>query len=138
MTNPRTIDVDQFIPRAPDRVWRALTTPELLAKWWAPGDIAPTVGHEFLLDMGDWGNVACTVLEVEEPERLVLTFGERWTLTWRLVAEGAGTRLFLTHDGLDLDEPGDQFAFDNMGPGWRDEVLPRLARVVGERAVAEG
>ena len=37
----QTITVDQFIARPPERVWAALTTPELLARWWAPGDIAP-------------------------------------------------------------------------------------------------
>jgi len=33
----------------------------------------------------------------------------------------------------DLDEPEHRFAFDDMGPGWRDEVLPRLAEVVEGR-----
>jgi uncharacterized protein YndB with AHSA1/START domain len=41
------IVVDQLIPRSPEQVWPALTTPELVARWWAPGDIAPsrTTGH---------------------------------------------------------------------------------------------
>jgi uncharacterized protein YndB with AHSA1/START domain len=128
MTDIRTIEVDQFLPRPPADVWRALTTPELLAKWWAAGDIEPTVGHTFLLDMGNWGNVPCEVLEVADQERLVFTFGDDWTLVWRLVAEGNGTRLFLEHRGFDLDDPQHRFAFDTMGPGWSDDVLPRLAR----------
>ena len=70
MTPPPTITVDQFIARPPGRVWTALTTPELLAAWWVPGDIEPTVGHEFLLEMPGWGAVPCVVLEVDEPERL--------------------------------------------------------------------
>jgi uncharacterized protein YndB with AHSA1/START domain len=129
VTTTRTIEVDQFIGRPPATVWRALTTPELLARWWAAGDIAPTVGHRFLLDMGGWGQVPCEVLEVEPDQRLVYTFGD-WTLTWRLVAEGGGTRLFLEHSGFDLDDPGHRFAFDTMGPGWRDEVLPGLAQLL--------
>jgi uncharacterized protein YndB with AHSA1/START domain len=124
-----TISVDQFVPHPPARVWRALTTPAELARWWAAGDIAPVVGHTFLLDMGGWGQVPCEVTEVAEPERLVFTFGH-WTLTWRLVAEGAGTRLLLDHSGFDPDRPEDRFARDRMGPGWRDDVLPRLAEVV--------
>jgi hypothetical protein len=48
----------------------------------------------------------------------------------RLVAEGTGTRLFLDHSGFDLDNPQHRFAFDNMGPGWRDQVLPRLATLL--------
>jgi uncharacterized protein YndB with AHSA1/START domain len=121
--------VDQFIAVAPDRVWEALTTPEQLAQWWVPGSIEPTVGHAFLLEMPGWGNVACEVLEVDAPHRLVYTFGD-WTLTWELKAEGSGTRLFLEHAGFDLDDPQHRFALDHMGPGWRDEILPKLASLV--------
>ena len=124
-----SITVDQFIPRPPAAVWAAITTPERLAKWWAPGDIAPVPGHRFLLEMPGWGNVPCEVVEVVENERLVYTFAD-WILTWTLVAEGKGTRLILEHAGFDLDDPQHRFAFDNMGPGWRDEGLPRLAEVV--------
>ena len=124
-----SITVDQFVPRSPAAVWAALTTPDQLAKWWAPGDISPVVGHRFFLEMPGWGNVPCEVLEVVESERFVYTFAD-WTLAWTLVAEGTGTRLILEHAGFDLDNPQHRFAFDNMGPGWRDEVLPRLAEVV--------
>lgn len=125
------IAVDQFIARPPQRVWEALTVPEQLAEWWAPGDIAPVVGHEFTMEMPGWGNTPCTVLEVREPELLVYTFAD-WTLTWRLVAEGTGTRLFLEHSGFDLDRPDHRFAFDNMGQGWESTVLPRLTALVEE------
>ena len=127
--NTSTIHVDQFMAHEPSAVWKAITTPELLARWWVPGDIAPVVGHEFLLDMGDWGNISCTVLEVDEPHRLAFSFGD-WTLTFRLEVEGNGTRMFLDHSGFDLDEPGQQFAFDNMGPGWKDQILPALAELL--------
>ncbi|GIM91227.1 hypothetical protein Ato02nite_030200 [Paractinoplanes toevensis] len=106
-------------------MWRALTEPELLAKWWVAGDIKPVVGHRFTLDMGNWGNQVCEVLEVEEETLLRHTFAEGvldTTITWRLVPEGSGTRLFLTHDGF---EPGSE-ALIGMGSGW-----PRLvARIV--------
>lgn len=125
----KTIVVDQFIARPPAKVWEAITTPALLARWWAPGDIEPTVGHAFVLEMPGWGNVPCEVLEVEPNERLVYTFAE-WTLTWKVCGEGTGTRLFLEHAGFDLDNPQHRFAFDNMGPGWRDDVLPKLASLV--------
>ena len=128
----RSIQVDQFLPHPPARVWRALTDPAMLARWWAPGDIRPEVGHRFHLDMDSWGQVPCRVLEVEPGQRLVFTFNDSWTLDWRLVAEGDGTRLFLEHRGFDLDDPRDRHAFEQMGPGWRDEVLPDLARLLDE------
>lgn len=130
MSGTETIHVDQFLPHPPATVWRALTEPELLARWWASGDIAPVVGHRFELDMAGWGQVPCTVLEVEEGELLSYSFTDDWTLTWRLVAEGTGTRLLLDHAGLDLDEPQGRVAFENMGPGWRDHILPTLARTL--------
>ena len=82
---PGTIEVDQFVDATSARVWQTLTEPDLLARWWAPGDIAARIGHRFHLDMPGWGQVPCEVLEVVEPERLVYTFGTTWTLTWRLV-----------------------------------------------------
>lgn len=122
-----TIHTDQFLAHPPAKVWRMLTEPERLARWWAAGDIEPTVGHEFRLDMGGWGLVPCRVTEVE-PERLLsYTFGE-WTLTWRVVAEGTGTRLFLEHAGFDLTNPDHERAFRNMSKGWPGSVFPRLMR----------
>lgn len=128
-----TIEVDQFVAAAPARVWQTLTDPQLLARWWAPGDIAPRIGHRFHLDMPGWGQVPCEVLEVVEHERLVYTFNRTWTLTWRLVPEGAGTRLLLQHTGFDLTQKRDRDALDRMGPGWRVVVLPRLAETAAAR-----
>ncbi|UDY37773.1 SRPBCC family protein [Dermatobacter hominis] len=128
-TFPDDIEVDQFIARPPAAVWTALTTPDGIASWWAPGDIAAVVGHRFLLDMPGWGGVPCEVLEADEPTRFAHTFGD-WTISWTLVPEGDGTRVLVVHSGFDPDRPQDRFAFDNMGPGWRDEVLPRFAAAV--------
>jgi uncharacterized protein YndB with AHSA1/START domain len=130
-----SIQVDQFLPHPPATVWRALTDPAMLARWWAAGDIAAEVGHRFHLDMGSWGQVPCAVLAVEPERRLVYTFNDNWTLDWRLVPEGDGTRLLLEHRGFDLDDPRDRYAFDQMGPGWRDEVLPELVRLLDTAAV---
>jgi uncharacterized protein YndB with AHSA1/START domain len=130
-----TIDVDQFLPKPPSAVWRMLTEPDRLATWFVAGDIRPEVGHRFTLDMPGWGPQACTVTAVE-PERLLShTFGEGttdWTLTWRLVGEGVGTRLFLTHGGFDPADPGQQKAYTNMSRGWAGTVLPRLVRTLEE------
>ena len=122
------IECDQFIARPPAAVWRALTEPDQLAAWWAPGDIKPIVGHRFTMDMAEWGHQPCEVLEVE-PERLLrYTFAEGvldTTITWRLEPEGAGTRLFLVHDGF---EPGSP-ALEGMGGGW-PKILAHLAVVI--------
>lgn len=129
-STPATIRVDQFVAASPGKVWRALTEPDLLRLWWAEGDVAAVVGHQFTLDMPGYGKQPCTVLEVDPPRRFVYTFTSAWTLTWRLEPEGGGTRVLLEHSGFDLDDTRMAMAFDRMGPGWRDVVLPRLADAV--------
>ena len=121
------ITLDRFVAAAPAAVWRALTEPELVRRWWAEGDIGPEVGHEFTLDMPGFGAQPCRVLESVPPESFVYTFTAEWTLAWTLRPEGRGTRVFLEHSGFDLDDKRMAAAFDRMGPGWRDVVLPRLA-----------
>jgi uncharacterized protein YndB with AHSA1/START domain len=113
-STPATIRVDQFVAAPPAKVWRLLTEPELMRLWWAEGQVAAVVGHQFTLDMPGYGKQPCT---------------PAWTLTWRLEAEGTGTRVFLEHSGFDLDDKRMADAFDRMGPGWCDVVLPRLAEV---------
>ncbi|GAB1694330.1 SRPBCC family protein [Krasilnikovia sp. M28-CT-15] len=120
-----SIECDQFIARPPAAVWRALTEPELLARWWAPGDIKPVVGHQFTLDMGEWGMQRCEVVAVEPERVLTYTFAEGvldTTITWRLEPEGAGTRLFLEHAGFAPGSP----AIQGMGNGW-PRILANLA-----------
>lgn len=77
----------------------------------------------------------CEVLEAVKPERLGYTCNTTWTLTWRLVPEGRGTRLFLEHTGFDLQQKRERDALDRMGPGWREVVLPRLAEVAADPQV---
>src|SRR6476661_8363887 len=60
-----SIRLTRHFPHPPEAVWKALTTPDLLARWWAPGDIAPVVGHRFTVDMGAWGQQQCEVLTVD-------------------------------------------------------------------------
>lgn len=127
-----TIRVDLRLPHPPEVVWRALTEPEVLARWWTSGDIRAEVGHRFLLDMEGWGQVPCEVLEVEVGERFAYRFTDDWTLTWTLTPDGGGTRLLLEHAGFDLDDPQHRFAYERMGTGWADEVLPRLVAVLDE------
>ncbi len=104
----------------------SLTEPDLIAQWWAPGDVQPIVSHTFTLDMGQWGKQSCEVLAVETGRLISYTFGEGvldTTITWRLVSEGAGTRLFLEQDGF-----GSRFA------DWQAS-LRRHGRGMAERTV---
>lgn len=130
------IECDEFLAHPPSVVWRAITDPAVQARWWAPGDVRPVVGHRFTLDLGGLGEMPCEVLEVE-PERLLryrLGGGAIDTiLTWRLVPEGSGTRLLLTQEGFDPDSPLARDVYERMNHGW-PIVLRRMAPVLRELA----
>lgn len=130
MKETASIRVEHTYSQPPARVWRALTEPALIAKWWGAGDIAPIVGHRFDLDMGQWGKQPCLILAVEPEKLLKFKFSEGrldTTITWELRAEGTGTLLTLTHEGFDISSPMARAAFDAMKQGW--PLV--LARVVG-------
>lgn len=129
-TDFRTIRLDEFLPHPPATVWRALTEPDLLARWLMPNDFRPVIGHRFTfrtdpIPAVDFDGVAhCQVLTVEPERLLVISWrgaGERaslWTVSWRLEAEGRGTRLFFEHDGFDQDNRADRYGRRMMGDGW--------------------
>jgi uncharacterized protein YndB with AHSA1/START domain len=128
-----TIRVDEFLPHPPAKVWRGLTDPELMARWLMPGDFKLEVGHRFTLRTAPMpavrfdGVVHCQVIAFEHERMLRISWvdpgtenGLNSTVTWRLVPEGRGTRLFVEHAGFDPDNPYQQRSRRTMdGRGWR-------------------
>jgi uncharacterized protein YndB with AHSA1/START domain len=150
MTAPsatRDIVVEGVLPHAPERVWQALTSAELIGRWLMPNDFAAEVGRRFTFrrrPMGDWdGVVHCEVLELMPQRKLVYswkggsdsnpTYGARLdtVVTRTLTPVAGGTRLRLVHAGF--RSPGNDFAFDAMSPGW-GRVLQGIERVAAELA----
>ena len=141
MSERTTIAVDQFLSHPPAKVWRALTDSDLLARWLMPNDFTPVLGHRFTLrtaprpQQGFDGVVHGEVLAIE-PLRL-LRFSWRGggldtVVTWTLVPEGRGCRLFLEHDGFDPDDPVHQRIFTILDGGWRSHVWRRLEQALAE------
>jgi uncharacterized protein YndB with AHSA1/START domain len=136
------IRLDQFIPHPPAKVWRALTEPDLVAKWLMPNDFKPEVGHRFTFrtepkeQVEFDGIVYCEVLELDPEKLLKISWsdGKRadWTVAWRLEAEGRGTRLFLDHEGFDPDDELQQLSRRIMGGGWRSSHFRAIAAVAAE------
>ena len=129
----QTVTVDQPIAASPNRVWERISTPQGIAQWWRPGDIAPLVGHEFQMQMGKWGDVRCRVIAVEVNRKLAYTFAD-FELHWSILPTETGCILRLEHRGFDLNNPEHRFTYENMGPGWRDIILPNLAEGLMETA----
>jgi uncharacterized protein YndB with AHSA1/START domain len=138
VTRTAVLICDQFIHHPPQEVWEALTDPVLLARWWAPGDIKPVLGHRFVLDMGEYGKQPCEVVDVDPGKLLAYTFSDgtlNTTITWRLAAEGDGTRLFLEQAGFDLESPVSHQAYTGMGSGW-PHVLARIEGILDDMILA--
>ncbi|ONI69464.1 ATPase [Kribbella sp. ALI-6-A] len=137
-----TIEVDQFYPHPPGKVWRALTEPELIAQWLMPGDFRLQVGHRYTMQSrpvaasGFSGLVEAEVLAFETEKLLRLGWRDAaggdadWTITWTLQPEGHGTRLFLLHEGFDPDDPLQRQAHTIMNGGWRTGVPKALAKLL--------
>ena len=126
MSTLQSLTIDQPIKASPARVWERISTPEGIARWWAPGDIAPVLGHSFTMDMGKWGEQPCRVIEVVPERKLAYTFAD-WELHWTITPTAEGCLLRLEHRGFDPDSPQHRFALENMGKGWRTLILPKLA-----------
>lgn len=99
--------IERVYPHPRERVWRAITEPELLARWLMPNDFAPVVGHEFTFRTepgpGFDGIVRCRVLAVEPPHSVSFT----WTggpidtvVTITLFEHPDGTRLSMLQTGF--------------------------------------
>lgn len=132
-----SIRVSEVLPHPLGRVWGALTEPAQSARWWACGDVRPVVGHRFTMDMGAWGQQPCEVLAVQPMRLFSYAFAPdtlHTAITWRLDAEGVGTRLTLEHAGFDLDDAAALRAYEGMGKGWPgllgrlDDFLSATAR----------
>lgn len=130
------IETDTFLAHPPGKVWQALTDSSLLARWLMPNDFEPRVGHRFTFqttpvpDQNFDGILHCEVLDLDPLTLLRISWvggGIDTTVTWRLVAEGTGTRLFLTHDGFDEHDPRQQDTRRLLGGGWVDHLPCRLA-----------
>ena len=64
-----SIEFECELPDPPEKVWRALTVPDLLAAWMMPNDIKPEIGSRFAFERPD-APIECEILDAE-PERLL-------------------------------------------------------------------
>lgn len=146
MTHTLTIAIDQVFPYPPAHVWRALTDPDLLARWLMPPiDFHLNVGHRFTFigtpipRVHFSGIVQCEVLAFEVERRLSYSWADhsgendlRSTVTWRLEPERQGTHLFLEHGGFDPAHPLLHLSYQMMSGGW-----VRLMRQLGARLATD-
>jgi len=109
----RSVVVEREIPHPPEKVWRALTQPQLIEEWLMKNDFKPAVGHRFNL-RGDWGGVLdCEVLAVEPNKTLSYTwnfahdeaaFNLKSVVTFTLTPTRTGTHRRMEQSGFRPDQ----------------------------------
>jgi uncharacterized protein YndB with AHSA1/START domain len=143
MSDPATavlsVVVERELPYSPEKIWRALTQPHLIAEWLMKNDFNAAVGHRFNL-RGDWGGVMdCEVLAVEPHKTLSYTwnfthddaaFNLMSVVTFTLTPTPTGTRLRLEQTGF---RPDQKQAYGGAKAGW-PQFLAKLEQVVARTA----
>lgn len=133
------IVIEQTYDASPARVWAALSDPEEMRQWYfdIPGFRAePGTGFSFMGgDETTQFRHLCRVTEVVPGRKLAYTWryegypGDS-LLTFELEPEGAGTRLRLTHSGLETITPHHEgFKRENFIGGWTyfsEKALPEF------------
>ena len=146
------IVVDEVFPHAPDTLWKALTTGELIARWirMTPIGFEPVKDKRFTFETtpaGAWdGVIHCQVLEAVPNERFVFAwkgghesnvgYGSKLDTIVTMVLSRVedGTRLRLVHSGFVL--PKNDTAFKNMSDGWK-KVVRNIDAIAAEQDAAK-
>jgi uncharacterized protein YndB with AHSA1/START domain len=123
----------------PEKVWRALTDPALLAEWLLPVidfKLEPGVAFQFKTQaMAGWdGVVQCRILELEARKKLSYAWvvGDMaldTVVTFTLTTTPSGTRLSLVQSGF---KPDQKQNFGGARYGWKmmgGKLVDLLARI---------
>jgi uncharacterized protein YndB with AHSA1/START domain len=124
----------------PEKVWRALTDPVLLAEWLLPVidlELAPGATFMFKREpIANWdGTVQCRFLEIEPERKLSYTWsvGDMaidTVVTFTLMPTASGTRLSLVQSGFKREQKqntgGARYGWKMMG-GKLVDLLARIA-----------
>jgi len=141
-TDPSQTDSISFefdLHHSPEKVWRALTDPALLAEWLLPVaglELEPRAAFTFKTQpYPGWdGTVNCRMLEIEAQRKLRYTWvvGEMLdtVVTFTLTPTASGTRLSLVQSGFKPDQKqnfgGARYGWKMMG-GKLEDLLARIA-----------
>jgi uncharacterized protein YndB with AHSA1/START domain len=121
----KSITLTRSYPHPPEKVWKAISNSEALAKWLMPNNFKLELGHRFYFQTkkqpGFDGNVSCEVLGFEEGRFLEYSWqgGPMKTPTivrWELEPTSEGTLVKLHHSGFE---------------GWVNEIFVRMILRLG-------
>jgi uncharacterized protein YndB with AHSA1/START domain len=132
-----TLSLEFDLQHPPEKVWRALTEPALLAEWLLPVvDLHLAPGAEFTFKTQAYpgwdGTVQCRFVEIEPHRKLRYTWSVPFldtVVTFTLTPTDAGTRLSLVQSGFTADQKrefgGARYGWTMMG----GKLVALLARI---------
>lgn len=131
----RSVVVEREFAHPPEKLWRALTQPHLIAEWLMKNDFQPVVGHRFNL-RGGWGGVLdCEVLAIEPNKTLSYTwnfkhddpaYALKSVVTFTLTPIATGTHLRMEQAGF---RPDQKQALGGANAGWQ-QFLSNLGEIL--------
>jgi uncharacterized protein YndB with AHSA1/START domain len=138
-TETKSVVIERDLAHPPEKIWRALTQPHLIAEWLMQNDFKPAMGHRFNLRTqayGDWnGVIDCEVLAIEPNKTLSYTWESgngplRVTsvVTWTLTPTQTGTHLRMEQSGFRSDQPQN---YAGAKYGWQN-FLAKLEQVLAQ------
>ena len=138
-TETKSVVIERDLAHPPEKIWRALTQPHLIAEWLMQNDFKPAMGHRFNLRTqayGDWnGVIDCEVLAIEPDKTLSYTWESgngplRVTsvVTWTLTPTDTGTHLRMEQSGFRSDQPQN---YAGAKYGWQN-FFAKLEQVLAQ------
>lgn len=132
-----SISLEVELHHAPEKVWRALTDPVLLAEWLLPVvDLRLDPGAAFTFKTQEYpgwdGTVKCRFVEIEAHRKLSYTWSVPFldtVVTFTLTPTASGTRLSLVQSGF---TPGQKRELGGARYGWKmmaGKLIDLLARI---------
>lgn len=120
--------IERIYSASPARVWKAITDNNDMQQWYFKlADFKPEVGFEFTFEGGDEKQTyvhLCRITAVEKERKLTYTWSYEGyegmsEVTWELFPEGTGTKLRLTHTGLEtFPQNNPSFRKESFAKGW--------------------
>ena len=132
-----SLSLEFDLPHPPEKVWRALTEPALLAEWLLPVldlRLEPGAAFTFTTQTREgWdGTVSCRFVEIEPHRKLAYTWSVPFlhtVVTFTLTPTPSGTRLSVVQSGF---APTQKREFGGARYGWTmmgGRLVDLLARI---------
>ena len=135
-----TLTFELELKHPPEKVWRALTQPELLAQWLLPAtglELAPGAAFTFNTQpMPGWdGTVRCRFVEIQPQRKLSYSWavGDMeldTVVTFTLTPTATGTHLTLVQSGF---KPSQKQNFGGARYGWK-MMGEKLVELLGRQS----